>query len=260
MASSNGNTKLSVLMNLRNLASRFGRGRTARKTPAGFVKVRSTTIRTAVIAVGICLSFLLARAYEWPLDARGIHEAWELGQKNDHETGDFLAQYLKKISGGESSPYTAEIEILTPYAQIVDQSLRKTTDYRKAEAELDYRHRGNTILVNLVIMLPAAYPTTGKDSRTTNPPKENSRALRSENFWQNVQFNVKQNGKIIPPRSIRKKSINSSATKGAPAALDGAIISLEFDAKDLSSDETIVEVVTPDAKTVRASFDLKTLR
>jgi len=108
--------------------------------------------------------------------------------------------------------------------------------------------------------LPGAYPTSGKNSRTTNPPKENSRALRPENFWQSFQFNVKQNGKIIPSRSIRKKAINSSATKGAPAALDGANVSLEFDAKDVSSDETVVEVVTPEAKTVTASFDLKTLR
>lgn len=218
------------------------------------------TIRTAVIAVGIFLSLSPAGAYEWPLDTRAIHEAWELGQKNDQETGNFLAQYLKKISGRESSPYTAEIEILTPYAQVVDQSREKTTNYSEAQAELDYRHRGNTILVNLVIMLPGAYPTTGKDSRITNPPKENSHALRPENFWQSFQFNVKQSGKIIPSRSIRKKSINSSATKGAPAALDGANVSLEFNAKDVSSGETVVEVVTPEAKTLRASFDLKTLR
>ena len=109
-------------------------------------------------------------------------------------------------------------------------------------------------------MLHAAYPTTGKDSRTTNPPAEKNRVVRPENFWQNFQFIVKQNGKTIPSRSIRKNSIDSSATKGAPAALDGANLWLEFDAKDVASDETIVEVVTPEAKTVRATFDLKKLR
>jgi hypothetical protein len=53
---------------------------------------------------------------------------------------------------------------------------------------------------------------------------------------------------------------NSSATKEAPAALDGANVWLEFDAKDVASDETEVEVVTPDTKTVSATFDLKKLR
>lgn len=224
------------------------------------MNLRSTTIRSAAIAVGTVLSFSPARAYQWPLDAPAIHEAWELGQKNDEETGNFLAQYLNKLSGGQSSPYTFEIEILTPYAQVVKQSREKTTSYSEDQAELDYRRRGNTIRINLVIMLPGAYPTTQKDSRTTNPPKENSHALRPENFWQSFQFNVKQNEKIIPSRSIRKKSISSSATKGAPAALDGANVTLEFDAKDISSNQTVVEVVTPEAKTVRASFDLKILR
>jgi len=71
---------------------------------------------------------------------------------------------------------------------------------------------------------------------------------------------VKQNGKAIPPRSVRKKSIDSSATKGAPAALDGANVWLEFDTKDVASEETIVEVVTPEARMISATFDLKKLR
>jgi hypothetical protein len=218
-------------------------------------------VRVASLAVAICLCFSeVLGASEWPLDARALHEAWELGQRNDQETGNFLAHYLRKISGGESSPYTAEIEILTPYAQVVDQSRQKTTSYGEEQAALDYRQRGNTILINLVIMLPAAYPTTGTDSRTTNAPTENNRVVRPENFWQNFQFNVKQNGKIIPSRSIRQGPIGSSATRGAPAALDGASVWLEFDAKDVASDETIVEVVAPEAKTVSATFDLKKLR
>jgi hypothetical protein len=59
-----------------------------------------------VVATCLCLSQALG-AYEGPLDARALHEAWELGQRNDQETGNFLAHYLKEISGGESDPYTA---------------------------------------------------------------------------------------------------------------------------------------------------------
>lgn len=218
-------------------------------------------IRLTSLAVATCLCLSQATvAYEGPLDARAVHDAWELGQRNDQETGNFLAHYLKKISGGENDPYTAEIEILTPYAQVVDQSRKKTSGYAEEQAAQDYRQRGNTILINVVLMLPAAYPTTGTNSRTTNAPAENSRVVRPENFWQNFQFHVKQNGKIVPVRSVRKESIDSSATKGAPAALDGANLWLEFDAKDVASDETIVEVVTPEAKTISATFDLKKLR
>lgn len=217
-------------------------------------------IRAASLVVAIWLFLSQAWTYEWPLDARALHEAWELGQRNDQQTGKFLAQYLKKISGGESDPYTAEIEILTPYAQVVDQSRRKTTSYSEQQAAQDYKRRGNTIMINVVIMLPAAYPTTGADSRARNAPAEKNRAVRPENFWQNFQFIVKQNGRIIPPRSIRKKSIHSSGTKGAPAALVGASVWLDFDANDVAPEETIVEVVTSEAKTISARFDLKKLR
>ena len=220
------------------------------------MKIQATSL---VVATCLCLSPALG-AYELPLDARALHEAWELGQRNDQETGNFLARYLKKISGGENDPYTAQIEVVTPYAQVVDQSRQKTTSYSEEQAGLDYRHRGDTILINLVIMLPAAYPKTGADSRRTNAPAENNRAVRPENFWQNFGFNVKQNGKIIPSRSIRKEPIDSSSTPGVPAALDGANVWLEFDAKDVASDEITVEVVTPEAKTIGAIFDLKKLR
>jgi hypothetical protein len=220
------------------------------------MKILTTSL---AVATCLCLSQVTV-AYEGPLDARAVHEAWELGQKNDQETGNFLAHYLKKISGGENDPYTAEIEILTPYAQVVDQSRQKTSGYSEEQAALDYHQRGNTISINIVVMLPAAYPTTAPNSSTTNAPAENNRVVRPENFWQNFKFNVKQNGKIIPPRSVRKESVDSSATKGTPAALDGANLWLDFDAKDVASDETIVEVVTPEAKTISATFDLKKLR
>src|ERR1700674_3676283 len=137
------------------------------------MKIRVTSL---AVAACLCLSQALL-AYDGSLDAHALHEAWELGQRNDQETGNFLAHYVKKISGGENDPYTAEIEVLTPYAQVVDQSRQKTTGYSEEQAALDYHQRGNTISINIVIMLPAAYPTTAANSRTTNAPAENSRVV-----------------------------------------------------------------------------------
>jgi len=42
--------------------------------------------------------------------------------------------------------------------------------------------------------------------------------------------------------------------------LDGATIWLEYDAKDVASEETLIEVLTPESKTITATFDLKSLR
>jgi hypothetical protein len=42
--------------------------------------------------------------------------------------------------------------------------------------------------------------------------------------------------------------------------LDGATVWLEYDAKDVASEGTVVKVTTPDSKTISATFDLKKLR
>jgi hypothetical protein len=54
--------------------------------------------------------------------------------------------------------------------------------------------------------------------------------------------------------------VYSSATKASSATLDGQTVWLEYDAKAVASDEMVIEVTTPDAKTVDVSFDLKKLR
>ena len=200
-------------------------------------------------------------AYDAPLDTQKIHEAYVLGQRNDKATGDFLDHYVAQITEPQNGPHIAQIELLTPYAQIVDLSRRKAADgYSEAQANKDYDLHGKTIRVNIVITLPAAYPKTAE--APTPPPATGTekKAMTPENFWQNFQFHLKQNGKPIPSRSINNLPIHSTATSTTPAVLDGENVWLEFDAKDVASDLTTVEVVTPEGKTIKAPFDLKTLR
>jgi len=256
-------------------------------------------------------------AYQTPLDAKALHDAFVLGQRNDQSTGDFLAPYLKEMNEGRSDLHVAEIEILTPFAQVVDDSRKNTAGYTEAQATQKYQQTGNTILVNVTLMLPSVYPqaanNNGKDSpapdsnsppnssvaanptaaanaardATSEPPSgasagtsprqstdipgkppggeaaaqpQGNGTLRPENFWQSFQFYFKQNGKNIPSKALHDKPIYSTATKGTPAVLDGAAVWLEFDAKDVASQETVIEVTTPDGKTISATFDLKKLR
>jgi hypothetical protein len=222
--------------------------------------------------------FLLAAprldAYQMPLDAKAVHDAYVLGQRNDQSTGDFLVPYLKQMTESRSDVHVAEIEILTPFAQVVDDSRKNSAGYTEAQAAQKYQQVGNTILVNLTLTLPSAYPQVAPAAADGAPASVPAKAddaksaadaqdksnLRPENFWQQFQFYFKQNGKKIPSKALHDKPIYSSATKGTPAVLDGAAIELEFDAKDVGSQETEIEVVTPDGKTISATFDLKKLR
>jgi hypothetical protein len=203
-------------------------------------------------------------AYEGALNASALHEAYVLGQRNDQATANFLAPYNKQTSEGTpGGPHIAEIEILTPFAQVVDRSRQKLSDYTEQKAAQDYQHEGNTVIVRVLLMLPAAYPKreAAAGEATSNSSIQNSE-LRPENFWQNFRFNVKQHGKILPPRSIHNVPVYSAATKETPSALDGATVFLEYDARDVLSDLITVEVTAPDAhaQPITAEFDLRKLR
>jgi hypothetical protein len=201
-------------------------------------------------------------AHEVPLTPPALHEAFILGQRNDQATAEFLNPYVQQITAGSEVPHTAEIEVLTPFAQVVDLSRRFTSGYTEEQATREYHQRGDTVVVRVVLMLPAAYPKpepVPNEAPTPTPPAP-STALQPENFWQNFRFATKQNGKTIATRFIRNKPIYSTPTKDTPAVLDGATVWLEYDAKDVASEEAVVEVTTPDSKTISARFDLKKLR
>lgn len=217
----------------------------------------------------VFLSFLLshgALAYEAPLTPAALHEAYVLGQRNDQATATFLNPYLKQLTERAETPHIAEIEILTPFAQVVDHSRLFTGGYTEPQAAQDYRQRGDTVVLRIVLLLPAAYPKSDQTPPEAGPPQAPSSpaqdsALRPENFWQNFRFALKQHGKVIPTRSIHNKPVYSTATSDTPSVLDGATVWLEYDAKDVASDETTtIEVVTPESKTITAVFDLKKLR
>jgi hypothetical protein len=223
----------------------------------------STRIPTA-IATLLCILSPAANAYDKQLDSHAIYEAYILGQRNDKSTGDFLAPYLTEITEPQNDVHIAQIELLTPYAQIVDESRRKASDgYAEEQAIQDYKAHGNTVKVNVTLMLPSAYPKTAESKEVPTPPPatgSEKSAIRPENFWQHFQFNLKQSGKTIPSRGISNQPIHSTATNTAPAVLTGENVWLEYDVKDVASELTDVEVVTPQGKVIKATFDLKKLR
>jgi len=218
-----------------------------------------------LLAFALCITHCgAASAYEAPLPPAALHEAYILGQRNDQSTATFLNPYLKQITEGTQVPHIAEIQILTPFAQVVDLSRRFTSGYTEEQAAREYHQRGDTVVVRILLMLPAAYPKPEPSpaeapAPAPQPPAPNT-ALQPENFWQNFRFDTKQHGKTIPTRFIRNKPIYSTPTKDTPAVLDGATVWLEYDSKDVASDETVVEVTTPDSKTIDATFDLKKVR
>ena len=212
------------------------------------------------LSLAACLGL---QGYDLPLNPRAIHDAYVLGARNDHTTGRFLEPYTTQCSAPPQSCFTTQIEILTPFAQVVELSRQNAPrGYTEQQAAADMRRRGQIVIVRITLMLPAAYAAAlpNQPQETSPPDAAHSAALRPENLWHNFRFTLKQRERVIDARSAKCDPIYSTATKEAPPVLDGATVSLEFDAKLVASDQTTIEVVTADHKTFSASFDLRKLR
>src|SRR5271170_271412 len=134
-------------------------------------KQRSSSFARCVAAAAAALLSLAmpGEAYQTPLDAKSLHDAYVLGQRNDKSTGDFFAPYVKEMTEARSDLHVAEIEILTPFAQVVDDSRKNTAGYSEEQAAQKYQQAGNTVLVNVTLMLPAVYAQAASNNGKDNP-------------------------------------------------------------------------------------------
>jgi hypothetical protein len=197
-------------------------------------------------------------AYQTKLDSTAIEEAYLVGLRNDKATAEFVAPYVKQgTEEGLDGLHRADIEVLTPYLQIVDRSRDSSKGYTVIQAAKDYHQRGDVVIIRVVLVLPANYPTSQPGPAATAC---DNTALEQRNFWNNFSFVVKQRGKVLSPRSAKNDPIYSSPTKEIPARLDGATVSLEFDAGDMASEPLTVDILTPHCKTITAAFNLAVLR
>jgi hypothetical protein len=121
-----------------------------------------------------------------------------------------------------------------------------------------YQQRGDTVVVQIKLVLPAAYKTDESNQNQNSP--DVSASLRPGDFWRNFRFDLKQRGRVVAPRSSHSNPIYSMPAKAKRSVLDGARVLLVYDAKDVASEEVTIEVRTPESKTITFVFDLKKLR
>lgn len=206
------------------------------------------------------LSALTALAYEVPLDPHSIREAYFLGQRNDEKMARFLDTYVKRLPPPEKGPYISEIQLLTPYAQVVDLSRQKTLGYSAQQAEQDYRERGDTIRVRVRIEFTATYGLA-EAQKSGRSGTSSGFILRQEDFWKAFKVGLSQNDQWMEPLDIYGEPTYSLFNPGATGpVMKGALIYAEFSAGDVSSSTANVEVFTPDDQHVIAGFDLEKLR
>lgn len=200
-----------------------------------------------------------AFAYDTDLSDTAVREAYFLGQRNDDKTRAFFVPYTRHLPMPKKGPNISEVRLLTPLAQVVQISSQTTSGYSAQQARLDYHGRGDTLLLVVHIEFTATYGSIDADHSAKNAAGEKGLTLRTEDFWQDFRYGIKQKEDWIEPRAI-----HAEVDYGGPEAIGstgmvGAWVYVEYDSRKVTSDDTQVSVFTPDGQEVQTSFDLEKL-
>ena len=187
-----------------------------------------------------------------------MREAYFLGQHHDASTQSALEPYQHHLPAPKSGPYISEIRLMTPFAQVVEASNAQSAGYSAQQAAADYHSHADTIVVRFHIEFTPSYGYIESDRDRADLAAEKGISLRSADFWQAFNTGLSQNDQWIEALSRDGEPIYSHSEGGGQ--MIGAYIWVTYDAHDVSSDQAIAEIFTPDGQHVTSAFDLSALR
>ena len=200
----------------------------------------------------LALIALPALAYQYPLSASDIRNAYLLGYAKDLNTTNFFAQYARQFPMPDSGPHVATITLKTPYAQIAELG-QSAVNSDLQGAEEQFANKKFSLLVRVEVDMTATYPAPP----TSSPANPESLV---PDFQQDINIQLVQDGKKIDAQSTRVYLLTSEGVSRA-SQVSGAILELKYDLDNVNPDESVtVKVHTPDDQHLKATFDLSQLR
>jgi hypothetical protein len=196
-------------------------------------------------------------AFTTPLSDQAVREAYFLGQRTDQKIVDFFNDYAHHLAFPKTGPYISEIQVLTPYAQVVELSHQNTAGYSAQQAWKDYQDRGDLIRVRVRIEFTPTYNAIASQQKSKSSTGGDSFIPRALDFWRDKDFDyvLRQDEKTIEPRSVDGQPLYSE-----DGTFVGAYVWLTYPAEEVDSSNTDVEVFAPGDQHVVTSFDLASLR
>jgi hypothetical protein len=250
--------------------------------------VRNHAHPFSAVLLAIILSATSSFAFDTPLSDEAIREAYFLGQRNDESTLNFFNSYLRLLPKPDTGAFIAEVEVYTPYVQVVETSRRRSVGYSAQQAAKDYRRLNNRIFIRIRIDFTPTYGALElyrseradrDDSDDSTPPADFSNDFRAglsqkEKWVEPLRIiiqptNTPNTGHyaFTPPDLVGYSYFSSSsgpvyAYSGSRGThcLTGWLVWLEYSARDVASDDSQVEVFTTDGQHVVVPFDLSQLR
>lgn len=177
-------------------------------------------------------------AYVQPLDSESIREAYFLGQRKDEVARSFLSRYVQSFPIPRAGPHIGQIQILTPYSQVVLGAEEGTIAGTVIDAEQEFHSPPPLFLVHVWIYSTPTF---------TPGPKW-------DEFWEKLTVQVRQDKPLNPLKSHYVKHLSSKGSLG------GTEFELQFDASQIDSAPMTIDVSGPGAEPVEAKFDLSKLK
>lgn len=207
----------------------------------------------AVAAAGLFLLAFTAPAYERELTSYQIREAVFLGRDASGRTVEFLRGYMQTFPASKSGVYLARAEVSTLYKQIVDRTRRDIGgSYTPQDAQRDFGRGPSRLLLDLTFLrLLTASPYL-----PTTPALPGS--LSPLDLLDGFRYAVFQNCRELRAPIQVINGIYDCGDFGC--FLIGAQVQLALEVFDVESAGLDLEVIAPDSRVTRASFELARLR
>lgn len=197
-------------------------------------------------------------AFDTPLSDTAVRQAYFMGQRHDESLGRFLDKYIKHLRAPKTGPYISSVAFFTPYALLAQLSSQHPYGYSAQQAEIEHRHRVETVQVIVEIQLTDTYPAflPNPTGQTTGTPWDY--IARPSNFWQDFQVQVISDKKTLPPFKYSGEPDYVCGDGGC--SLVGATVQLEFLADAFAPGDATIEVDPPEGDQVAVDFDLSSFR
>jgi hypothetical protein len=92
----------------------------------------------------LALTAIQSAAYDHPLGSSAIREAYFMGGGSFAE---FLRTYTKNLPAPKTGPHVAQVEVRTPFTQVIVSSHEHSVGYSSMQAEQDYKKNPDTVQV-----------------------------------------------------------------------------------------------------------------
>lgn len=184
-----------------------------------------------------------AQTYHYPLHSEAIRDAYFLGERNNFQTTDCLLQYIHRFTEPQAGRYyILEVDISTPYQQIVLRGQRDTPGDSALQAETDFREHPLKLIARVQVEWNSGY--SGHTSNRVFPP----------DLSHAVPIHVSQQQEITPVKTSYHEIYSNSGDGGSTFL--GWSFELQFDPVKITSAPLRISVKTPDGQVQEAEFDM----